>query len=147
MLGISCEDFITGSYSVADPKDYYADPDPAITFDANLDPDTDPAPHQSDANLRPLVYRPSTAPLYMTQVLRFRIRLDHIFFRKSDPDPNQSHKKPHQTQNSGAVWAQNRAMDGRGCSHWMHGALLKKKRKFSSYIRNSEWIGCKVIYD
>jgi len=75
---------------------FYADPDLAVHFHANLDPDTDPAPYQSNANLRPLVYRPSTAPLYMNPVLRFRIHMDHIYFRKSDPDPNQSHKKPHQ---------------------------------------------------
>jgi hypothetical protein len=46
-----------------------ADPDPAFHF--NADPDTDPVfhfymdsdnpPHQSDANLHPLVYRPSRA--------------------------------------------------------------------------------------
>ncbi len=45
-----------------------ADPDPAFNFNADPDPafhvnaDSDPAPHQSDGNLRPLVYRPSTAP-------------------------------------------------------------------------------------
>jgi hypothetical protein len=40
------------------PTDRLADPDPA--FHLNADPDRDPAPFQSDANLRPLVYyRPS----------------------------------------------------------------------------------------
>ncbi len=32
---------------------FYADPDPTLHF--NADPDLDPAPHQKDANLRPLV--------------------------------------------------------------------------------------------
>ncbi len=36
------------------------DPDPNHTF--HLDADPDPALHQSYANLRPLVYRPWTAP-------------------------------------------------------------------------------------
>ncbi len=35
------------------------DPDPTYNFDADADPD--PAPHQSDANPRPLAYRPSAA--------------------------------------------------------------------------------------
>ncbi len=35
---------------------FYADPDTTVYFDA------DPAPRQSNANLRPLVYRPSMAP-------------------------------------------------------------------------------------
>jgi hypothetical protein len=35
---------------VADPDHFNADPDPSFQ---------DPAPHQSDAYLRPLVYRPS----------------------------------------------------------------------------------------
>jgi hypothetical protein len=34
---------------------HFADPDPNFHF--NADPDPDPAPHQIDANLRPLVYR------------------------------------------------------------------------------------------
>jgi hypothetical protein len=37
-----------------------ADPDPFFHFDAEPEPDL--ASHQSDANLRSLVYRPSTAP-------------------------------------------------------------------------------------
>jgi hypothetical protein len=37
-----------------------ADPDP--NFVCNVDPDLDPALHQSDAIMRPLVQRPSTAP-------------------------------------------------------------------------------------
>ncbi len=42
---------------VADPHHFNADPDPS--FHLSTDPDQDPAPHQSDAYLRPLVYRPS----------------------------------------------------------------------------------------
>ncbi len=45
---------------VADPHHFNADPDPA--FHSSADPDPDPALHQSDGNLRPLVYRPSRAP-------------------------------------------------------------------------------------
>jgi hypothetical protein len=53
---------------VADPQHFIADPDPA--FHLNTDPDTcfhfnadpDPAPHQSDENLRPLVYGSSRDP-------------------------------------------------------------------------------------
>ncbi len=37
-----------------------ADPDP--TFEYNADSDPDPAPHQRDANLQPLVYRTFIAP-------------------------------------------------------------------------------------
>jgi hypothetical protein len=58
--------------SVTDPLHNDADMDPSFRFDAQLDtdrtchidanPDQDPAPHQSDANLRPtMVNRPSTA--------------------------------------------------------------------------------------
>ncbi len=45
-----------------------ADPGPAIHFNADPDPDPDsepdpdPAPVQRDGNMRPLDYRPSTAP-------------------------------------------------------------------------------------
>ncbi len=39
---------------------HMADPDP--TFHFNADPDPDPTPRQNNTNLRPLVYRPSTAP-------------------------------------------------------------------------------------
>ncbi len=43
-----------------DPAVHYkSDPDPAVHFNA----DTDPVPHQSDGNLRPLVYKPSRASL------------------------------------------------------------------------------------
>ncbi len=35
--------------------------DPAFHF--NADPDPNPAPHQSQTNLRPLFYRPSRAPI------------------------------------------------------------------------------------
>ncbi len=48
--------------SVADPNRYDADPDSSFHNDA--DPVPDPAPHQSDANARLLVYRPSTAPFW-----------------------------------------------------------------------------------
>ncbi len=55
-----------------DPTFHFdADPDPTFHFDADPDPishfhfdadaDSDPAPHQSDANLRPLVCRHSQA--------------------------------------------------------------------------------------
>ncbi len=51
----------------ADPHNFNADPEPAFNFNAvpypvfhfNADPDPDPAPHQSDGNLRPLVYCPT----------------------------------------------------------------------------------------
>ncbi len=49
----------------ADPDSSFhfnADPDPTICL--NVDSDLDPAPHQSDANLRPLVYRFSKAPFW-----------------------------------------------------------------------------------
>jgi hypothetical protein len=49
-------------YFNADPypaSHFNADPDPAI----NLNAVPDPAPHQGDANLRPLAYRPSM-PLF-----------------------------------------------------------------------------------
>jgi hypothetical protein len=57
---------------VADPHDFNADPDPAFHFNADTDtytafhfdadPDHDPIPHLSDANLRPFIYGPSSAP-------------------------------------------------------------------------------------
>jgi hypothetical protein len=46
-----------------------ADPDPSFRFDADQDPivhidsGPDPAPFQGDANLRPLISRPFTAPI------------------------------------------------------------------------------------
>ncbi len=52
---------------VPDPHHVDADPDPAFHFSADadldfhFDADMDPAPYPSDANLRPLVYRPSRA--------------------------------------------------------------------------------------
>jgi hypothetical protein len=72
--------------------------------------DRDPAPHQSDTNLRSLNYRPSKAPglhwerslpstalfLVSKAVLRIRLRRIHMFLglpdldplgRESDPDP------------------------------------------------------------
>jgi hypothetical protein len=53
-----------------DPHHFNADPDPAFHFNEdpdpafyfNVDTDPNPAPHQSDGNLRPLVYRPSKVP-------------------------------------------------------------------------------------
>jgi hypothetical protein len=39
-----------------------ADLDMDATFHFNADLLPDPAPHQSDANLQPLAFRPSTAP-------------------------------------------------------------------------------------
>ncbi len=55
-------------WGVVDPHHFHADPgpsfhfhtDPDLTFHFNADLDL--VPHQSDANTRPLVYRPSTAP-------------------------------------------------------------------------------------
>jgi hypothetical protein len=44
---------------------YYADPNPTLYFNA----DPKPAPHQGDADLRPLAYRTSTAPLGASTVL------------------------------------------------------------------------------
>jgi hypothetical protein len=49
---------ITGT-RVADPHHFNVDPVPISTL---ADPEPDPAPHQSDANLGPLVCRPSRAP-------------------------------------------------------------------------------------
>jgi hypothetical protein len=42
------------------PTDRVADPDLAFHLNAVLDPNS--TPHQSDGNLRPLVYRPSRVP-------------------------------------------------------------------------------------
>jgi hypothetical protein len=56
------------SGGVADPFHFIADPGPAFHLNADPDPsfhfnaDPDPAPHQSDEDLRPLVYGPSRAP-------------------------------------------------------------------------------------
>jgi hypothetical protein len=61
--------------NVADPHHFDAvpdqpfrfdlDPDPTFHFDADPDPPyPDPAPHQGDANPRPLTYLPSKAPLW-----------------------------------------------------------------------------------
>jgi hypothetical protein len=73
-------------------------------------------------------------------VLRIRIR---IFFRRPDADFHQSEKQdpdplsqkqepdPHQSQkqNSGAVKAQNRAMEGRARSQWRRGGLKWSRRE------------------
>jgi hypothetical protein len=46
---------------IPDPAFHFnADPDPA--FYLNVDPDPDPVPHQRNANLRPLAYRPFKYP-------------------------------------------------------------------------------------
>ncbi len=61
---------------VADPHHFSADPDPA--FYSNADPDPihlfnlmriwgDSTPHQSDGNLWPLVYRPSTTSFWASK--------------------------------------------------------------------------------
>jgi hypothetical protein len=50
-------------FRVADPQHFNADPHPA--FHINADPD--PASHQSDKNLRPLVYRPSKVPFWASR--------------------------------------------------------------------------------
>ncbi len=55
---------------VADPHHFnehsnpslYFNADPDQTFHLNVDQDQDIAPHQSDVNLLPLIYRPSRAP-------------------------------------------------------------------------------------
>jgi hypothetical protein len=80
---------------VADPHHFNADPDPSIhcnvgtdpTFHLNAGPDPDPAPHQSEANLQPLVYRPSRAPIlaYTPTLYCKRPRLHFDF--NADPDP------------------------------------------------------------
>jgi hypothetical protein len=64
---------------VADPHHFNADPDP--TFLVNAEPDTvfnfhtDPnsAPHLSNRNLRPLIYRPFRAPFFRLQASEFRL--------------------------------------------------------------------------
>ncbi len=54
--------------------------------------------------------------------LWIRIRLDPNYFGKLDRDLNKSQMPdPHQTQYSGAVEAQNRAIKGRGRSQWRRG--------------------------
>ncbi len=88
--------------SVADPHHGDTDPDPSCHFDAHLDPD--PAPHQSDANQRPLVYRPtrlhselprfycerprpSTAPFGPLKLLSFDFHADQDIALHYDADP------------------------------------------------------------
>jgi hypothetical protein len=63
------EDMVILESRVADPHPFNTDPDPFFHFNAdpdtifhfNADLDLESAPHQSDVNLRPLVYRPSRA--------------------------------------------------------------------------------------
>ncbi len=75
------------SSRVSDPHHFNADPDQAFCFNADPDPAfhfivdpnpyPDPAPHQGDANLRPLAYRPSrslfwaSTPLFWTSTPLF----------------------------------------------------------------------------
>jgi hypothetical protein len=52
---------------VADTHNFFGYPDTSLHLNAELDPtfhfsaDPDPAPHQIDANLQTLIYKPSTA--------------------------------------------------------------------------------------
>ncbi len=52
---------------IADPSAFCFEADPDPTFHSDADPDStfhfdvDPAPHESDANLPPLAYRPFAA--------------------------------------------------------------------------------------
>jgi hypothetical protein len=58
-ISVSMTKIVTVNGVVADSHHFKADPDhpdPAFHFIADLDP----APHQCDANLRPLVYRPAS---------------------------------------------------------------------------------------
>ncbi len=87
------------SYRVADPHLLNADPKPAICFNVDSDPNLDPAPLQSDGNLRPLVYRPPRAlfwaskpPLLASTALKllnfdFNADPDPAFNSNADPDP------------------------------------------------------------
>ncbi len=67
--------------SVADPKNYEADPGLSFHFDVapdssfpfDADPEPDPSPHESDAILRPLVDRPSTTPFWASKALHTTI--------------------------------------------------------------------------
>jgi hypothetical protein len=58
---------------------FNADPDPNFPFNAN--PNLDPAPHQSDANLRPQVYKRSRTTFLASKgpellnIIRIRIKL------------------------------------------------------------------------
>ncbi len=79
---------------VADPHHFHAVPDPAFPFNAY----PDPAPHQDDANLRPLVYRHSRAPYWAStpplwtstalKLLKFYFNADPdlSFHPNADPD-------------------------------------------------------------
>ncbi len=79
---------------------FNADPERAFHFNADPEPDPDPAPHQSDGNLRPLVYRPYRAfqnkrsrpykALFEPQkLLRIRIQLFTLMrIRNRHPGPN-----------------------------------------------------------
>jgi hypothetical protein len=61
---------------VPDPYKFNADSEPA--FHLNADPD--PAPHQSDINLRPLVYIQYTPGLHFEPLKLLN------FFKNADPD-------------------------------------------------------------
>ncbi len=90
---------------VADPHHLNADSDLAFHFTADQDPtghvyaDPDHAPHESEANLRPLVYRPSRAPFlastastalhcsfWASKALEFWL-FDPAFHLNEDKDP------------------------------------------------------------
>ncbi len=61
------------------------------------------------------------------QLLRTRNCIDLYQFGKPDPDSIQSQNPepdPHQIQNSGAVEAQNGAMEGIGRSQWRRGGSI-----------------------
>jgi hypothetical protein len=62
----SDENGVLPSFRIADPHHFIiADRDPACHF--NEDPD--PAPHQGDANLQPMVHRLSRAPFWASTPL------------------------------------------------------------------------------
>jgi hypothetical protein len=68
------------------PAFYFnADPDPAFHFNP------DPAPHEGDANLRPLVYRPLQASILGVhgppQLLNFDLNADQEPDFRSNADP------------------------------------------------------------
>ncbi len=52
---MDCQQII--STRVSDPHHFNAGPDPDPSFHFNADPEPEPAPNQSDAYLRPLVYK------------------------------------------------------------------------------------------
>jgi hypothetical protein len=91
--------FFTLFYGVADSHHFNADPDPNPnpTFHFNANPDLDLDPHQSDANLRALVFRPFTASFLSLNAsivsvhgpprLHFETLKLLNFDNNADPDP------------------------------------------------------------